>query len=190
MTRLVLSLLLILLTSTNSWSQEGNISVNVIQNGELIPAKDGIINLKSEEFTFEITAEHLTSFLIGITTTKELYTATLADYELQQPWFKSYAMADYPFNPNRELLLSDQAPNYWHFTSPEDHRFDHSPQGTNEHWTAKRTIRTLNDLHNKKTIPINEFKNSVYLYFYSPIYDDQYKLIKIKPLYSVELRFN
>lgn len=190
MKKLGLSLLLLFITQISSWAQEGSIQVQVKQNGAIVPINNGVVHLKSNDFVFEVTSNNIESFLIGATFDKDIYRSALGEADLEVPWFESTAVADEMFNPNKELIVSDEAPSYWFYTNASDHRFDRNPKGNAKHWVGSRTIKVLNDLANYKNIPLTKFKDTVYVFFYSPVYDDEYNLTKVITLSNIILKFN
>lgn len=190
MRKLGLSILLLVVTQVSSWAQEGNIQIQIKQNGVVVPNQNGVVHLKSNEFTFEVTSNNIESFLIGATFDKDLYRSAIGEADLEAPWFESTAFADEIFNPNKELIISDESPSYWYYTSANDHRFDKNPKGNTQKWVGNRTIKVLNNLSSYEHIPLTKFKDYVYVYIYSPVYDEEYNLKEVSILYTVELKFN
>ena len=190
MKKIGLSLLLFITVQISSWAQEGTVQVEVKQNGAIVPMQDGVVTLKSNEFVFEVTSNNVDGFLIGATFDNDIYRSAIGEADLEVEWFNSTAIADEVFNPNKELIISDEVPTYWYYTNAKDHRFDKNPKGNAEHWVGNRTIKVLNNLSSYETIPLTKFKDSVYVYFYSPIYDVDYNLTEVIILYTAELRFN
>jgi hypothetical protein len=190
MKRLGLSLLLVFITQISSWAQEGTIQVEVKQNGKIVTMDNGVINLKSGEFAFEVESFSVESFLVGATFDKDLYRSAIGEADLEVPWFENTAFADEMYNPNKELIVSDEAPSYWFYTNANDHRFDKNPKGNTEHWIGNRTIKILNNLSNYETIPLTKYKGSVFVYFYTPIYDEDYNMTEVIIHYQAELKFN
>lgn len=190
MKKIGLSLLLLFVTQISSWAQEGTIEVLIKQNGVTVPIQHGVVSLKSSEFSFEITSYNVDGFLIGATFDKDLYRSAIGEADLEVEWFNNTAIADEVFNPNKELIISDEVPTYWHYTNAKDHRFDSAPKGNAQKWVGNRSIKVLNNLSSYESIPLTKFKDTVYVYFYSPVYDDEYNLTEAIILYTAELKFN
>ncbi|UVD79337.1 hypothetical protein NWE55_14565 [Myroides albus] len=189
MKRIGLSILLLFFVQISSWAQEENLQVEVIQKGKVIPMDNGIINLKSDAFAFEITSNNIEGFLIGATYDRGLYRSAIGEADLEVPWFNSFAIADENHNPNKELIISDEVPTYWFYKNAIEHRFDSAPKGNAEEWVGQRTIEVLNNLSSYETVPLSKFKDTVYVYFYSPVYDEQYNLTEAIILYHAALKF-
>ncbi|AIM37073.1 hypothetical protein KO02_10470 [Sphingobacterium sp. ML3W] len=182
--------LLAVLISSTAWAQSPSFKVKIIQNGIAVEPKDDVYYLKSEAFSFAFTAQDVDGFLVGATFDDDLYRSAIGTVDLEVSWFANTGIADGRFNPDQELMVTNDAPSYWYYTDNMDHRFDENPTGTADNYVAKRTILRFKDLAVDKVIPVEDFKKSVYIYMYSGDRDDDFNLIDIETLFYGELKFN
>lgn len=170
-------------------AQDEKIQIQIIQGGNIIQPNDDVYILDGKEFSFDVTSENMEGFLIGATLHSDLYKSALGDGDLEVAWFENTGVADDLFNPNKEIIVSDEVASYWFYTNSKEHRFDTNAKGTTHKWHATRTISTLNLLSEYEMMPISKFKKSLFVYFYQPIYDEEYNLKDKKKVFHAELRF-
>lgn len=171
-------------------AQENKIDVGIFQNGKPIKNDNHVFHLKGDEFSFQITSKGYEGFLLGATLEEDLYRSALGDADLDVNWFAETGMAEAMFNEDKSMFVSDEAPSYWYYTDKKDHRFDHDPLLISGGWEGSRTIKTFYDIVQEKEISVVGFKKSLFVYFYAPIYNDDYELIDRKELFHAELRFD
>lgn len=181
--------LLAMLFSLAALAQSEKIHIQIKQDGKIVQPKDDVYSLDDSEFSFEVNAEYAAGFLVGATLDKYVYQSALGEADLEVMWFENTGMADDMFNPNQEIIISDEAPSYWFYSDAEEHRFDRDPQGTFEQWEGTRTINTFNNLAEYEMIPVAGFDSAIFVYFYIPIYDDEYNLIDREVIFHGELKF-
>lgn len=166
-------------------------SLNVVvkQDGKVIEPLNDVYELKKSTFQFEIAASYLEGFLIGVTTDENHFGEAVDFFEPDEPWFENSGMAEEFFNQNKELYLMDMAPSYWYYTDENDHRFDRTPKGTAEQWTATRTVERLYDITASQQVDLKDVEVSIYIYMFHPVYNDAYDMIEKKSLFFGELKF-
>lgn len=93
------------------------------------------------------------------------------------PGFQGTGMADELKNPNKDIMISDDSPNYWFFENNKSHRFDEVIQEGN--WlVCKREIESVFIVDTKSHIRIQDMQKPLYLVFvtYEWVNDFQDKL--------------
>ncbi|MEJ5056194.1 hypothetical protein [Sphingobacterium sp. MYb382] len=153
-------------------AQERLFSVRFIQDGQKVPlAENNTVNLKKKPFQIQLSHILDEGVLIGATFDKDLYRSAMGDADLEVMWFSNTGMADDMFNDDKSLMMSDEAPSYWFYTSKEQHRFDHDPKESNGRYLGTRTIENLALLDPYRMVPIKNVKKNLYLVFYESSYD-------------------
>lgn len=80
--------------------------------------------------------------------------------------FRPTGMAENNFNPDNEILISDEAPSYWFYSDDEDHRFNEVVKLENG-FKCKRTVGKAYDVKTKKSLSLKEINAPLYLVFIS-----------------------
>jgi len=155
----------------NTQAQERLFSVRFVQDGQQVPlAENNTVNLKKKPFQIQVSHILDEGVLIGATFDQDLYRSAIGEADLEVPWFGDTGMADDMFNDEKSLMISDEAPSYWFYTSKEEHRFDHDPQESNGRYLGTRTIANLALLDPYRLVPIQRVKKTLYLVFYESNY--------------------
>lgn len=181
--------LLLLLSLGSLMTMAQTLKVVVKQNGKAVKSVDDVYVLKKSTFQFEIQADQIEGFLLGVTTDENHFGEAVDFLEPDEPWFQNTGMAEVLYNQNQELYLMETAPSYWYYTDENDHRFDRNPIGTAEKWTGTRTITKLYDITAQQEVALKDIETSLYIYMYDPEYDDNYTMIGKKTLFFGELKF-
>lgn len=173
------------------FAQSPSLEVKIIQNGVVVQPKNGVYHLKNSEFSFEFVSNAVEGFLVGATFDDDVYRSALGKADLEVSWFSNTGIADGYFNPDKEIMVYNDAPSYWYFTNKKDHRFDKlSTSGTSKKYVAKRTVANFKDLSVNKTISLKNFKKSLFVFIYNGDHDENYNLINVKKYFNGELKFN
>ncbi len=180
---------LIAITYLSSFAQHMKLDVTITQNNQTIQAKDAVYTLKPGAFDFNFTGHNIEGFLIGATLDEDVYRSALGEADLEVNWFEESGMAEELFNPHKKLIISNDAPSYWYFTDAQDHRMNKGAKGTVKQWKGQRTISKLQDINRQREINLDKFKGKIYLFMYSPMYDEDYNLTDAVVLFQGELRF-
>lgn len=180
---------IIILTTKLVLAQNTRLTVSVLQNDtEIIGAKQ-VYSVYPQEFTLAFNVENSDGFLIGATFDADVYRSALGMADLEVMWFANTGMAEELFNSEQQLFISNEAPSYWYFENNSDHRFDKSPTGTAQKWSATRSINNFNLIDIEKKIEVKDFTKSLYLVFYENVYDVDYVIVANKIRNAIEIRF-
>ena len=166
-----------------------SLKVVIKQDGQVIEPVNNVYELKKKPFQFELAANDLEDFLVGVTTDEDHFGEAVDFFEDEEPWFTNTGIAEGLFNEEQELYLMDMAPFYWYYTDKDEHCFDRDPVGTAEEWTATRTISKVYDLISSEDIALKDIQDSIYIYMFYPSYDEDLTMIEKQNLFFGELRF-
>lgn len=189
MTKVLISTIF-LLVQFLTFAQSAKINVQILQNNQYLSSVNNVYELKSDEFSFVIEGEKSEGFLVGATFDEDVYRSAKGEADLEVAWFEATGMAEELFNKGKKMFVSNNAPSYWYFTDATDHRFDKKSKGNFDKWNAKRTIESFEVIELDKTIHVNKFKESLYIYMYQPIYDEAYNLVDRILIFNGELKFS
>ncbi len=154
-----------------------SVNIKAKQDFKVIPLVNHQVELSKNSFKLMFHVKGLEAFCIAFTTDKDIYRSALGEADLEVMWFENTGMAEGLFNDEKTVLLSDEAPSYWFYSSITEHRFDKHPQGTSKEWTAERTIDKFYQVEEDKTYAISELSGPIYYVVYAPIYAEDYQLI-------------
>lgn len=146
--------------------------VKFIQEGKVISVdRTGEITLRKQPFQIQI--EHIIDegVLVGATLEDDLYRSAIGEADLEVSWYENTGMADALFNDDKAVMVSNDAPNYWFYSSAEEHRFDRDPRESRGRYVGKRTIANIALLDPYRKIPIQQIKKDLYFVFYESTYD-------------------
>ncbi|MBL1407591.1 hypothetical protein [Sphingobacterium faecale] len=163
------------------------LEVKIVQDGATVLPKDDVYVLSPKTFSFEIKSAGVEGFLVGVTTDEYIYKSALGEADLEVMWFDETGMAESLFNADKEVFVNDEAPSYWYFTSTKDHRFDVEAKGNEKLWQATRTVNSFYFMDTQKTVAVRNMKRPVYLFFYTPTYDESYNLLDKTCVFKAQL---
>lgn len=156
--------------------KEHQFRMEIIQNGERVPLVDNSYELKREPFVFRFTIPSPMAVSVNASFKPDSYQKTEAGEPMKTiEGFKWGGMADYRFNSEKSLLISDLAFNYWYYTASDDHRFDHNVTH-GENITCLRTVEMIFDTNPDETvkIPVGELEErTIYLSIFSFTRDEE-----------------
>ena len=168
-----------------------SVEITIKQDGNLITPVDGIYHLKKKEFAFVVHSKKIEGFLLGATFDGELYKKAIAKkLNKNVEWFQNTGMAEELYNKEKDITVNDEAPSYWYYTDKNDHRFDKTPKGNSNDWTATRTITNIFDTSSGSPVEIKNLDQNIYILFYEPLYNEDYDLIEKKTVFQGALQFD
>lgn len=150
--------------------EESHFRMEIIQDGKEVPLVDNSYDLERKPFVFRFTIPSPMAISLNASFKPESYQKTESGEPMTAiEGFKWGGMADYRFNPEKSLLISDMAFNYWYYTAADDHRFDHNVTHS-DYITCLRSVELISDTNPDETveIPIGELKeDTIYLSIFS-----------------------
>lgn len=162
--KLLFALTLILILSSMC-SKTPNFHVRVEQNGKIIKAKNRVITLDKEAFKFVFELSEPMGVLINTSFNETSYQQASKGMEMSELFgFENTGMAEAIFNPDKEILIANDAPSAWFYESEEMHRFDLVEKKKGQFWCT-RIIENFFDVDADYTFPVAEIDKALYLVF-------------------------
>jgi hypothetical protein len=163
----ILFLTLALITLISGTPIEKDFHVTVEQNGKTIQSKNGELTLERKSFNLIFEFSEPMGLLINGSFENNTY--EMAKNGIPKTRLKGFlatGMADELFNPSKEILVSNDAPNYWFYDNERDHRFNKTKA---EHGKiiCTRTIENIYNVESKTNIKVEKVKKPLYLVFIS-----------------------
>lgn len=147
--------------------KEKDFHVFIEQNGKLIEPINGVVNLDKSEFNLVFEFNEPMGLLINGSFKKKTYKlATKGKTKSLLPGFQNTGMAEGLLNPDKEIFLSNDSPNYWFYEDSEKNRFN-SIEKVDEKLICKRTIKNLYEVDKKTNTEIENVNKPLYLVFIS-----------------------
>jgi hypothetical protein len=165
-----------------SFFQDGNL-LNTIRDNT-IPVDNRSFDIViefPEPMGIEIVASFEDSTYMGVVSGKSVN-------ELKG--FRNTGMAEGVFNESRDILISDDAPSYWYYTSPDEHRFNEVEITEEGYYRCTRTIDSLYLVDSHTSISVNEVHQPLFLVFMYTGWIENYTRRIAYSKYCIELYFS
>lgn len=160
-------------------AQEPNVGVVFLQDGKEIKPDGDRIALKREPFEIRIKAVIDEGVLVGVTFDDAIYYSATGRSDAEAVgWFENTGMADALFNPSESVMLSDEAPNYWFYSTVDEHRFDSAPKIVGDYFIGTRTIANIAALDPYRLVSLDQLDDDLFLVFYQVDYDNDDALVR------------
>ncbi|MCU0428988.1 MAG: hypothetical protein MUF42_03370 [Cytophagaceae bacterium] len=141
--------------------------VLIEQGGVIITPNNGEINLKKGEFNIVFELSEPMGVLVNGSFQETTYErAVKGKPKSDLPGFENTGMAEGLLNPDKEIFISNDAPNYWFYDDKENNRFN-SVEVVNEKLICKRIIQNFYEVETKKNIKVENVSKPLYLVFIS-----------------------
>ncbi len=157
-----------------------SVSIKAKQDYKLVASVNHSLTLRKSPFKLMFHVKGLESFCIAFTSDEDVYRSAIGEADMEVMWFENTGMAEGLFNEDKTIMLSNEAPSYWFYSSLQEHRFDKHPQGTRKEWTAERSIENFYDADQDENYSVKQIKRSIYYVVYVPQYDEDYNQIDKK----------
>jgi hypothetical protein len=165
------------------WHKEGIpvVKISIEQNGQKYDINNNTVVLSPSPFDIVFEFSEPMNVLINASfNPKTLKLAADQQPISHLPGFSETGIAEGLFNEDKEIFISENAPNCWFFDDESRHRFNITSQ-SGSIIIGKRTIENLYNLDEKSVIKVTENKKTIFLVFIF------YK-IGIKPADLIELQ--
>lgn len=166
--RKIKNILLLLLTNlifSSIQAQEKEFTVKIFQNGKSITIKKNTVKLQKKPFdiVFEMSEP------MGILVNGSFDSTTFKNAKKGKPksellGFSNTGMAEGLLNKEKEIFISNDAPNYWHYKNKKNNRFN-AISKIDGKIICTRTIEKIWEVENEKEILIENIKDKLYLVF-------------------------
>jgi len=163
----ITALLIIFLSSISMNVKEQDFHVRIEQNGKLIEPINGLVTLDKSEFNIVFEFSEPMGLLLNGSFKKKTYKlASKGKPKSQLIGFQNTGMAEGLLNPDKEIFISNESPNYWFYDDDEENRFN-SVEKINGKYLCKRIIQNLFNIDTKKNIKVEDVSKPLYLVFIS-----------------------
>jgi len=155
---------LILISGT---SIEQDFHVKIEQDGQIIEPVKNKISLKKKEFSIVFEFSEPMGLLINGSFVKKTYKlASKNKPKTKLPGFQTTGMAEGLLNPDKEIFISNDSPNYWFYDDNEMNRFNEI-MVLGDKIICKRIIQNIYDIDTKTSIKVEDVSKPLYLVFIS-----------------------
>lgn len=145
---------------------KNNFHVKFVQDNRLIEAVDNNITLKKKEFVIVLIFSEPMGLLINASFNSRTYDLAIKGIQKEElNGFTETGMAEGLFNPEKMIIISNTAPNYWYYNTHELNRFDDFVRDDNQ-FRCRRIIQNFH-LSRKKNIKVEDINTPVFLVFIS-----------------------
>jgi len=154
--------------------EDDHFAAAIVQDGRLVPVRNGEIRLRAAGFAIVIVTPEPAGLLVNASASPGLSSDIRAGRPLVEILDEPdmfMGMAEYYFNEERSLYVSDVYPHYLFFSSADEHRYDfvHIAPGA---VIGYRTVEQLVDIDSDATrYPVAGWPGPLYLSFVSSYFD-------------------
>ena len=171
-------------------AQKGTFEISIVQDGNTInPAFTGDVVLNKSPFKISVRLTKLEGVYLYAAFKDSIYKISNNDSIPGFDILPSMVMAENEFNPNQEMIISNEGWVYWYYDPKEEsYRFDKGIFKEGDIVTGTKTIRQFYDFASGKEIQVKDVADPLYLFFFSAALDKSHNLTK--ELQRFKLRIN
>ena len=166
-----------------------NFNISFVQDNEKIESGQGEIFLKKKPFAVEFELSRKGGIFVSASKNSETYLAAQDGVHLDKlKGFSSESISEEFFNVKEIAYLSDSSPNYWHYNSEEDNRFNSVKQDDQGYICLRKISNFAFSDEEGKEIKIEDYKSSeLFLVFIQFEWSDDYtkRIEKKRLLYKI-----
>ncbi len=163
----IVTVLIIIVGFTSMNLKDKDFHVIIEQNGEFIEPNNGVVTLDKSTFNIVFEFNEPMGLLINGSFKKNTYMlATKGKHKSKLPGFHHTGMAEGLLNPDKEIFISNDSPNYWFFDDNEKNRFNYIEKVDGK-IICTRVIENFYDVHTKTNIKVENVNEPLYLVFIS-----------------------
>jgi hypothetical protein len=139
-------------------------TIRILQDGMEVPIKKNEVTLDKKPFVIEFSLVSPMGILVNASFDEQSFNISKNKKNGMIPGFHETGMAEDVFNKQKEIMISDQAPNYWYYETDEFNRFDKIEKKDGK-IICTRTVEQLNRVAQSLTIPLEKVSAELYLVF-------------------------
>ena len=141
--------------------------IYVEKDQEIIEEANDVISLEPDAFNFVFEFSRPMGVLVHASFDQKTLKLAKKNKPFNKlPGFRQTGMADVMANPEKQVLLSEEAPNYWFYQSDSEHRFDKVLRSGNR-IRCIRTIERILDTDAQASIEVEELSRPLHFVFIS-----------------------
>jgi hypothetical protein len=149
-------------------AQKNTFSIAIIQDSATIPVVNNELFLQKKEFKIQVNLLELDGVYMFASFTDSIY--RIADTDIV-PGFAdlpNMSMAEESFNPQQELLISNEGWAYWFYDEKEDwHRFDKKILIQGKNVTGVKSVKQFDFVEEERVMAVSNIDKPLYLFFVS-----------------------
>jgi hypothetical protein len=113
-----------ILFSGSTFKETTYFNIGIRQNGQEVPITDHRVIINKDVFSVLVKFQEAKGVLVNASFDPASYEEAHKGTEMRNiKGFTQTAMAEAHFNPDKEIMINDAAPCYWHYESKDAHRF-------------------------------------------------------------------
>lgn len=129
--------------------QQEFIDLYLEQDGRIINIIDDTAMIKRKQFCFVFSFRQPDGILLNASFEPASYESAAGGAPVENiAGFRNTGIAEELFNPECEMFISNDSPNYWYYADETDSRFDYTAKDERG-YTCRRTVSSFVDLHGK-----------------------------------------
>ncbi len=177
-----------LFVSLSGFAQKEHYAIKIIQDSVHLPDSNHVVLLEKRLFRIQVELQDMDGVYLFAAFKDSIYKLN----ERQPiPGFKdlpSMSMAEEQFNPDQELIISDDGWAYWFFDPKVDwHRFDKEIRVSGKQVIAAKSVKQFYLSSSEKILPISEVVEPLYLFFISAKENKAQELIGELQRYKIKI---
>lgn len=142
-------------------------TITIEQNSEQKIIINNTVELKPGPFDIVLELSEPMGLIINASFSKKTFKLALKNKHLDKlPGFQETGMSEGFFNEDKEIFISDNAPNYWYYDTENENRFN-SFEKVGKSIICKRTIENLYEPRTSTSIKTIDNTKPIYLVFMS-----------------------
>jgi hypothetical protein len=120
----ICSVMAVFLFSGTTCKETPYFGIGIKQNGQEIPITDHRVIINKDAFSILVKFQEAQAVLVNASFDPTSYDQAHKNLLIGEiKGFSQTAMAESHFNPDKDIMINDAAPSYWHYESKESHRF-------------------------------------------------------------------
>lgn len=147
--------------------EDPSFELHFMQDGKEVPVNHGVVKLQKKPFAIEIEMSKKLGLMVSASFKSKMYKKAMKDEHIHElEIFNGKGLVEEKFNRDKNILISDEHPNYWFYSTDKANRFDkvvkdeYSPKVS-----CTRTVTMFKVADTKEEIDVTEIAKEVYLIF-------------------------
>jgi hypothetical protein len=170
-------------------AQKEHFDITIIQDSIVYtPDLNHVVKLQKKIFKVQVALQNIEGIYLYAAFKDSIY--SINDKETV-PGFKDVppmSMAEESFNPDQELIISDDGWAYWFYNEKEDwHRFDKDITIAGKTITGTKSVKQFYLTATEKSLPVAEVVEPLYLFFFSAKENKKHELVKELQRYKLKI---
>ncbi len=173
----------------SAMAQKEHFNITILQDAIVkTPDSAHVITLSKRPFKIQVTLQELEGVYLYAGFTDSVYATgdqqPIPDFEN----IPAMSMAEASFNPDQELIVSDDGWAYWFYNAKEDwHRFDKDILVEGKKITGSKSVKQFFLPTADKILPVADVMQPLYLFFFSARENKKHDLSKELQRFKLKL---